>query len=160
MKFKTLFEGRIEEISLLVGTFHFKDAEDALKEISRILLERGFVTEEYPRALIEREKNYPTGLEVPGFINVALPHAHVKYTRRPVLLIALLTEPIKFGRMGSPSEKVEVEAIILLALKDLDESARFLKKLTSLLSNEQFITVIKEKNPVNVRSLVENVCKS
>ena len=160
MRYRNISEGRIGEISLLIGTFQFENSEVALKGISRILLEMGFVAEDYPRALIEREREYPTGIEVPGFVNVALPHAHVKYTRRPVLFIGLLSEPIEFYKMDSPSEKVKVEAIILLALKDLDESASFLRKLTSLLSNKEFAVAIRERNAVNVRSLIEKLCGS
>ncbi len=149
-----VYEEKCGEISVLMGIFRFENVEEALKRLSEILFGRGFVLEGYARALIEREKEYPTGLEVPGYITVALPHVHVKYTIKPVLLIALLEKPVEFRKMDSPSEKVMAEAIILLALKDLENSTALLKKITSLFSREDFVIAVKNKDLLAVRDIV------
>ena len=149
-----VYEEKYGGISVLIGTFQFNNSEEALKILSNILYKKGFVSEGYAYALIEREKEYPTGLEVPGYVTVALPHAHIKYTLKPVLLIALLETPIEFRKMGSPLKKVMAEAIILLALKDLERSSVLLKKITSLFSQEDFVIAIRNKDLSVVREII------
>ncbi|RLG49981.1 MAG: hypothetical protein DRO00_09335 [Thermoproteota archaeon] len=151
-----VYEEKYGEISVLIGTFQFNSAEEALKRLSDTLFKKGYVSEGYAHALIEREKEYPTGLEVPGYVTVALPHAHIRYTLKPVLLIGLLETPIEFGKMDSPSEKVMAEVIVLLALKDLEKSSALLKRITSLFSREDFVIAVKNKDFVAIREIVRS----
>ena len=46
--------------------------EEVLKELSEAAIAAGYAKEGYYEALLEREKNYPTGLHIPE-IEVAIP---------------------------------------------------------------------------------------
>ncbi len=153
-------EEKCGELSILIGIFQFNDAEEALKKISEMLFEKGFVSKGFAHALIEREREYPTGLEVPGYVTVALPHVHIKYTLKPVLLIGLLERPLEFRKMDSPFEKIMAEAIVLLALKNLEKSSTLLKKITSLFSQKYFVTAIRSKDLAALRKLIMSALTS
>jgi len=110
---------------------------DTSAGVASILVQRSYVSSSYSDALVEREKRYPTGLKINEELAIALPHAHVKYTIKPVIFVILLEFPVKFNCMGSLSESLSVDALIIVAVKDLERSAKLLKRIGDLLSKRR-----------------------
>lgn len=52
-----------------------KTIEEFFTNASDILMERGYVKESFLDAILEREKKYPTGLEMPKIV-IAIPHTY------------------------------------------------------------------------------------
>ena len=142
---KLIAEEELPNLSLFICLGRFEDRWAALLESAVFLVEKGVVSRDYPEAVIEREKRYPTGFRIGEGLAVALPHAHVKYTVKPALLAVFLENPLTFNCMGSPSGLVEVYALIFVAVKDLDRSARMLRRLGDLLAEESFSDIVKNK---------------
>ncbi|GLI20207.1 PTS glucitol transporter subunit III [Tepidanaerobacter syntrophicus] len=119
----------------------FKDKESVLEFFSEILVKNGKVSDEFKEALLEREKNYPTGLLV-GDINVAIPHADSVYVKESEILLCTLKNPIPFKRMDMPDEEVEVSIVILLAINSPDDHIEILQKIISLIQNQDILKKI------------------
>jgi PTS system galactitol-specific IIA component len=64
--------------------------EEALKILSGRLKEKGYVKDDFYRALVEREKSFPTGLPVEGDIKAAIPHANPDYVIKPAVAVGVL----------------------------------------------------------------------
>ena len=75
---------------------HAKDQTDLFEQVASLLEERQIVTPTYRSALIEREKSFPTGLDMEflgkDLPNVAIPHTDIVHN---------LTENVVVGSFGS-----------------------------------------------------------
>ncbi len=123
----------------------FKENSDVIKFLSEELRERSFVKESFCDAVLEREKKHPTGLYL-GKINVAIPHADIKYVNKPGMAVATLQKPISFRKMDDPTLSIPVHIVFLLALVDPNEYVKFLSSLTRSFSDESFISLIYSLN--------------
>jgi PTS system galactitol-specific IIA component len=63
------------------------DKETMLTKLAGLLVNLGYAKESYPQALIERERQYPTGLALSDNLNVAIPHADIDHAIKQVLVI-------------------------------------------------------------------------
>jgi len=122
--------------------------EGILKRLTSLLIDNGFVKESYLPAILEREKQFPTGLPTEG-VGVAIPHADTEHVIKPGISIATLNEPVKFNVMGSLNEQVEVSIIFMLALTDPNMQLELLQNLVQVLQNKELLhslTKIKDKS--------------
>ena len=55
---------------LVVFGVDAKDAEDAIRQVGRHLLDKGFVKDTYIDAVAQREKEYPTGLQLKDRVTI------------------------------------------------------------------------------------------
>jgi PTS system galactitol-specific IIA component len=67
----------MEKIDVKIMVIESDTWQNVLKIMGDYLYENDYVKETYTNAVIEREKTYPTGLEIPNAINVAIPHADI-----------------------------------------------------------------------------------
>lgn len=135
------------------------DQESVLIKLSRLLYENGFVKESYSRAVIDREKGFPTGL-IAKPANVAIPHTDVDHVIKPGIAIGILKTPVKFGLMGSPGETVDVKIVFMLAITDPKMQVHLLSDLTRLFHDQERmtrLTLMKEKEDTVslIRSIFE-----
>ena len=61
-------------------------------------------------AVVAREKNYATGLQLADIV-VAMPHTDPQHVGRPGVCIAQLKHPVEFEHMGDPDTKVQAEML-------------------------------------------------
>jgi len=156
--FKIISEKELPELVIIIGMANFRHRIEALREISQFLMKRKIVSKDYLRALIEREERYPTGLRISRDLAVALPHAHTRYTLKQALIVALLEHPIEFKCMGSPDKTVTVQAIIIVAVENLERSTKILRRLSDLLSKETFSRAIRMKDSDYLLKLLTSLC--
>lgn len=114
---------------------------EVLKKIAKLLVESGNVKESYVEALLEREKNYPTGLPTES-VGVAIPHADTEHVIKPAIAIAVLKEPIEFKAMSNPNEEVKVKIVFMLAIKDPDEQIKLLQSLIEIFQDKELLLKI------------------
>jgi len=110
-----------------------KTAEDALEQMSTMLLEKGYVKKSYSNAIIEREKKFPTGLKLQGEINVALPHADIEHVLRAALAVGVLEKAVEFRNMADPEERVENVKMIFIPV--ITETHKYVEFLGFLVDN-------------------------
>lgn len=134
------------------------DADDSttlLKQMSKKLVEKGYVKNSFVQAVIEREKKYPTGLPTLG-VRVALPHTDSKHVIKSRIAIANLKKPVVFKEMGNGIRNVSVELVFMLAIHHPKEQIEVLKKLMNIFSKYEVLLSIKEaKDASEVINILE-----
>lgn len=124
------------------------NCEEFFQNISNILYEKGYVEETFHDAIVEREKKYPTGLEMPK-ITVAIPHTDVQHIKKPFIFVNKMKENnIEFIQMGTDDLIVHPEFIVVLGIKEPKNQVGLLSSLMNLFDNEEFIARIKKSDSV------------
>ncbi|MRH41529.1 PTS sugar transporter subunit IIA [Aquibacillus halophilus] len=113
----------------------------ALSVLGNRLFEEGYVTADFVRSVMEREKVYPTGLPTSPY-GLAIPHTDSDKVIKPKIAIATLKDPVKFLSMSNLEEEVDVKIIFMLALKDPLEQLEVLQKLTGIFQDSDAVTRI------------------
>lgn len=122
--------------------------EEFFLNISNILFDKGYVEETFHDAIVEREKKYPTGLEMPK-ITVAIPHTDVQHIKKPFIFINKMKEKsIEFIQMGTDDLIVNPEFIVVLGIKEPKNQVGLLSTLMNLFDNEDFVYKIKQADSV------------
>jgi PTS system galactitol-specific IIA component len=135
----------------------FSNSEEVITFLSKKLYEFGYVKEGYLEAVLEREQKFPTGLYL-GNINVAIPHADIKYANKSGIAIVILRNPVKFKKMDNPSEEIPVHIIFLLVIVKPDDYVKFLSKLTSAFGNQDFLSkLVTSEDAKTISSLMANI---
>lgn len=117
----------------------FADAGDRREVLSGMvdhLQKKGIVKDTYKNAILEREKNFPTGLYT-GEINVAIPHADVKHVNQAAICVGVLEKPVKFCRMEEPDEEIDVHVVIMLSLTEAHGHIDMLQKVIALIQDQE-----------------------
>jgi len=134
---------------LVFRDLEFSTSTEVLNFLSSKLYERGYVKKEYQIAIIEREKIYPTGLPSRD-IKVAIPHATHTLVNKAALSVGILKTPVEFRSMGDSNIKLNVQIIIMLALKEPHGHIEMLKKIVKLIKNPEIL-----KSIINAYSIEE-----
>lgn len=148
----------MEGIIIDVREVSSADWRGALKELAEYALSKGYVKPSYINALLEREEKYPTGIEIPNAVNVAIPHAEVEHVYRQALIIAYGEKPVRFRNIEDPDSIVDVDVILLLIISNPDGYVQFLSKLTLLFQDEEFIRLAKSHRYRELGKLVAEKC--
>ena len=77
--------------------------EEVLKTVASNMANKGLVKQSYINAIIEREKEYPTGLPTPG-VSVAIPHTDIEHVNKKSISFAVLKNPVEFYIMGDTNK--------------------------------------------------------
>jgi len=118
------------------------NSEDVIRQVGKVLYDSGFVKDTYVDAVVEREKIYPTGLQLKD-IGIAMPHTDSEHVHKSGICIAALTNPITFEHMGMPETKVEAEIIFMMSILDPGEHIDNLKKLLDVFGSEDVVREFK-----------------
>lgn len=124
--------------------------EDVIRQLSEQMQKKGFVKAEYKDAVLIREDKYPTGLLL-GKRNVAIPHTEPQYVNIPCIAIATLQDKVMFRRMDASDESVDIDVVLLLALKEGHAHMEMLSCIIGMCQDESFIEKLlqaQEKNEI------------
>lgn len=143
--------------SLIVTGLEAEEEKEVLRKLGSVVVREGYAKESYVDALIAREEEFPTGLDVDG-IGVAIPHTSVEHVNKVGIAIAVLNRPITFVQMGTDDETTEVRLVFMLAVVDpnahIDQLQRIveiiqdktvLAKLMKAETADEIIQIIREK---------------
>ena len=110
-------------------------------KLAHILLNGGWVKETYPNAVHEREKNFPTALNVGG-INVAIPHCDVEHVGNGALCVGVLKHPVSWRCMDDASVSCDVSLLVMLALNEAHAHLEMLQKVIALIQDQELVAKI------------------
>ncbi|HCX64945.1 MAG TPA: PTS fructose transporter subunit IIA [Eubacteriaceae bacterium] len=127
---------------LIISDLQAKDSFDAIEQLGKKMLEKGFVKSSYVKAVTDREKEYPTGLPTVS-VKVAIPHTDTTHVNQSAIGVGILKDPVEFMMMGGSGERVPAEIIFLLAIEDQKLQLETLKKLMNLFQNDDLLKEIK-----------------
>ena len=122
---------------------------ETLTELSQYAIKEGLVTEEHTKALLDRESQYPTGLQ--SKIGVAIPHADEVYTKEGGIVVALLDETSKFKAMAGGGQ-VDVEVVFMLLIDKPENQVKVLSDIMSLIQDDEIIKAIKGPDALEILS--------
>ncbi|WP_040213075.1 PTS sugar transporter subunit IIA [Clostridium polynesiense] len=134
-----------------------QDNLEAIRFLYKKLYENKYVKESFLQGIIERENNFPTGIQLGAKYNVAIPHTEGEHVIKSAIAIGVLKEPISFQRMDSPEEKVLVNTIFMIALNEREKQVEVLEKLVGLFTDEDFMNdVIKAQSSKEIVDLFKS----
>ncbi|MFT9494132.1 PTS sugar transporter subunit IIA [Anaerosolibacter sp.] len=135
---KFFFDERVVHIGLSA-----MDDKEVLKKMADELQYAGYVKDSFSQAIIQREKIFATGLPLEVY-GVAIPHTDPHHVETEMISIATLKEPISFGVMGNPDEKVAVSIVFMLAMEDSSAQLQLLATLMCIIQDTSILKKIYE----------------
>jgi galactitol PTS system EIIA component len=127
-----LLEGLvIEEANFIIG-LEAKSYQDVIQNLGKHLFANGYVKGSFVQAVLDREEEYPTGLQAPGG-GVAVPHTDAYHVITSTLGIAILSEPVDFRAMAEPEKIISVSLVMMLAVAETKKVVPVLSKVISII---------------------------
>lgn len=122
-------------IVLLEGKNTYQGVEKLLAER---LVQLGYAKDSFPKAIINREENFPTALDVGGY-NAAIPHCDVDNVVTPAICLGILQDPVEWRRMDDPDEVCGVSLVVMLALTEPHSHLGMLQRVVALIQDQELI---------------------
>ena len=124
-------------------------------KIYKILEERGDVKFSFLTSIIEREKEFPTGLDL-GKYKIAIPHTNPEHINTEAIVFVRNKDRIIFRDMGMDLNDLETDFIFVLLVKKNGEQIEVLENLMNLLSEE---ILLEKLETVKTREEAYNLLK-
>lgn len=118
-------------------------AEDCILLMATRFEKYGYVKPGYANAVLEREKNLPTGLPGKKF-NIAIPHTNNELVIKPAVGVIIPREPVEFRMMGMKEKTLSCEIILPLVVKDSKHQIGMLKKMMKIIQDVQLLQCMKD----------------
>ena len=122
---------------------NYDSYEDLLINAGRELLKYGYVKESFLQNILDREKMYPTGFELGGKYNIAIPHTDMKNVLKPVIYIVVLDKPVIFKSAEDGKTDIETDIVFVISLNEKDRHIVILEELMKIFSKNDLIEKIK-----------------
>ena len=106
--------------NLIVPDLEAKSSDEVFEKLGGLFIAEGYCRDTYVDALKDREKDFPTGVNM-GSIGIAIPHTDKQHVIKGGVAIGVLKEPVHFYQMGTTDEPVEVKLVFMLAVEDPKE---------------------------------------
>jgi PTS system galactitol-specific IIA component len=127
-------------------------ATDALEKIATCGYDGDFVKHSWLTAVVDREKEFPTGLPTP--IPVAIPHTDSEHVKVSGIGFFRLVHPVSFGEMGSIGNNLDISIIIPLLITDAKDQVDLLMSVIGAVQDIDFMNeLIVTKNLDDMETL-------
>lgn len=141
--------------SLIFLNLSADDNSEVLKIMGDAMISEGYAIEGFTEALLEREKDYPTGLDVDG-IGVAIPHTDAEYVKKEGISIAVLDHPIEFDAMGEDDCIIPVKIVIMFTVAGKEKHIDRLLQILDLIKDEKILHgLLESKNKEDVIASIQ-----
>lgn len=131
------------DLDLVVLQMAARTSSEIIENLGSLMLAKGYVRNSYVQAVLDREEKLPTGLPIGDFC-VAIPHTDSGHVNQSNIAIATLKTPSIFYSMVNPAEKLKVELVFLLAVKDPSLQIQLLKNLMSVFQNKELLIKVRD----------------
>lgn len=105
------------------------ERDEILLYLANQLIEAGCVHPSYAQAVLEREREFPTGVKLDGQINIALAHAAPEHVYQNGIIIGVLAQPINFRQINIPLHSIPVNIVFMLAAVSYNAINYYIEKL-------------------------------
>ena len=124
----------------LVFCLEADNQEQLFDQIATLLEEKKVVTDTYRSALIEREKMFPTGLDMEflgkDLPNVAIPHTDTIHNLTENVVVVRLAKPVTFHNMIAPDKEVEVSLLFFIINNSSSSQTNILAQLMDFFTGD------------------------
>lgn len=137
-----MIEAKIFKEELVFTQLKAKSTEEVLSFVGRSLAELGYVKESFIPGILERERNYPTGLALNGF-NVGIPHTDTVHVNCPFIAVVKNETKVPVIHMGTDDEEIWVDCFFVLGIKEPESQVELLQVLMEKFNDQTFVTELK-----------------
>ena len=124
--------------SLLFTGLEAREYTDIFETLGGALVQKGYAKDSYVDALLEREQEFPTGLNLNG-IGVALPHTDTKYVNQEGIAIASLNHPVTFFQMGTDCDPISVSLVFMLTVTNPSQHIDRLLRILEIIQDSNVL---------------------
>lgn len=114
----------------------FENSKELLTTMAGLAKEQGLVDDTYLPALLERENEFPTGLELP--VNISISHIATG-VNRSFVSIATLEHPVMFKSMDLSDKELEVQIAFVFGILDPQSQIEILRRFAGSFSDGERI---------------------
>ncbi|MGM0240774.1 PTS sugar transporter subunit IIA [Enterococcus sp. AZ103] len=133
--------------------------ESLVQFVEQKLLAENFINESYSDAIIQREAEYPTGLQTPTCA-VAIPHTDPNHIKEPFIYILKLAHPVKFGQMGTTDQFVNADYAFFLGFNKGEDQLTLLQNLMAMFMDQAaMLDLASKENETEIFNLITNFFK-
>ena len=133
-----------------------QNSEEIIRRLGELLYNNKYVKSTYIQAVLDREKEFPTGLQTTT-IGFAIPHSDAKHVRKSTIAVATLDVPVIFKAMDNPEADILVTIVMMLAISDPKRVVDTLTKVISILEYEATINkIIKASTKQEIQEAVSD----
>lgn len=145
---------QFDESLVLILDEELPDSAVVETRVAGELLRQGYVKDSFPKAILDREKNFPTALDVQG-LNVAIPHCDPENVNKGAICAAVLKKPVDWYRMDDPESTCPVSLVIMLALNEAHAHLEMLQKVIALIQDQELTKqIVAATTPVEAYALI------
>ena len=112
--------------------------EDAIGQLGARMWEAGFTDSAYTGCVIERERSFPTALQLDS-VAVALPHGASEHVWVPSIAVGTCKRPVPFCSMVDPSKTLDVRLVVLIAVNEPESQLEVLSSFSRFLTDPAFV---------------------
>lgn len=124
----------------------------AIARTSRELYKKGYVKSNFEQHCIEREENFPTGLNTE--LPIAIPHTEAEFVNESSICLLRLIKPIPFRSMEDPDAFIDVQYVLNLAFREGKEQVSMLAKVIAMFQNVKFIDELAKRSSDHFEKLL------
>ncbi len=133
----------------------FLDERDYFRTVSDHLRKEGKVRDSFFKSILQREENYPTGLDT-GKIKVAIPHTDYTNANTTQLVVTTFRKPVGFHQMDEPDYIIPVNLAIMILFNNPEKQPEMLKYIMGIVqSQENLNKIIEAKDIKSMKQLFE-----
>lgn len=141
---------KIIDLNLIELKYKAENKEEIIGRLSELLQKKGKVKDTFKEAVLEREKVFPTGLKT-KHITFALPHTDPEHVNETGIAVAILENAVKFSSMDNASKILDVNTVVVMAVKDKSKQVTVLQNLISMMQDEKITNEIQSsKNKTDI----------
>lgn len=130
----------------LVFCLEADNQEQLFDQVATLLEEKKVVTDTYRSALIEREKMFPTGLDMEflgkDLPNVAIPHTDTIHNLTENVVVVRLAKPVTFHNMIAPDKEVEVSLLFFIINNSSSSQTNILAQLMDFFTGDSHLEAL------------------
>ena len=123
---------------------NFDNYEELLTTMAGLAKEQGLVDDTYLSALLAREKEFPTGLELP--VNISISHIATG-VNRSFVSIATLEHPVMFRSMDLSGTELQVRVAFVFGILDAQSQLAILQQFArSFADGERIMELVNSES--------------
>lgn len=140
---------------LIFYNLQAEDCNEVLQIMGDALIRAGYGEKGFTDAVLEREKDYPTGLDIDG-IGVAIPHADSEHIKKEGIAISILKNPVEFGAMGEKNSMISVKIVIMFTVAGAGKQIDRLLQILNVLRDEEILKgLLNAENKEEIRTAIQ-----
>ena len=142
--------------SLIITDMEAASSREVFEQLGGLLTREGYTKDSYVQALIDREKDFPTGLNIEG-VGVAIPHTDVSHVNKAATAIATLKTPVDWIEMGTDDEPVGARVVFMLAVDDPKGHLEQLQQIITIIQDKEVLNrIIDQRDPDQIIEIIKD----